>query len=62
MSDTVKCPLCGEAIPAGELQTHMEADNEEIQAVVINAIKQQHPEWVEKDGTCARCWDHYRRL
>ena len=57
-----ECPLCGEALAADELQAHVQADNEEIRGYVLSLIRTSHPERVESDGSCAKCWEHYCNL
>ena len=56
------CPLCGEAVAADELQAHVQADSEEIRSYVLSVIRTNHPEWVESNGSCAKCWEYYRDL
>ncbi len=56
------CPLCGRAVAADELQAHVQTDSEEIRAYVLSVIRTSHPEWVESDGSCAKCWEYYRNL
>lgn len=29
---------------------------------IIERIKKDHPEWVEKDGACPKCLEYYKRL
>jgi hypothetical protein len=29
---------------------------------VLDFLKKQHPEWVEKDGGCPRCIEYYESL
>ena len=29
---------------------------------MLEIIKNEHPEWVEKDGSCARCMEYYQQL
>ena len=56
------CPLCGEGLAADELQAHVQTDSEEIRRYVLSVIRTSHPEWVESDGSCAKCWEYYRNL
>ncbi len=56
------CPLCSQEVPVTELRAHVTADNEEIRAYIISAIRENNPQWVEGDGTCKKCWEHYREL
>jgi predicted RNA-binding Zn-ribbon protein involved in translation (DUF1610 family) len=57
------CPLCGEAISAGELRAHAAKDDQRFKhGLMIARIKQDHPEWVEADGACPKCVEYYRQL
>jgi len=29
---------------------------------IIARIKEQHPDWQEKDGACPKCIDYYKKL
>ena len=29
---------------------------------LVNKIKEEHPEWVEKDGACPKCIEYYKKL
>ena len=29
---------------------------------IIEQIKKDHPEWVEKDGACPKCIEYYKKL
>jgi hypothetical protein len=61
MSEPVTCPLCDDEIPASELvesappELFEEADLEEALAAIMEA----HPDWIEEDGACTRCWEEY---
>ena len=56
------CPLCGEAVLADELRAHVQTDRDEIRRYVLSVIRTSNPEWVESDGSCAKCWEYYRNL
>ncbi len=56
------CPLCNQEVPVTELRAHVAGDNEEIRAYIVGAIKKGNPQWGEDDGTCKKCWEHYREL
>ena len=58
----VKCVLCGEVVSADQLKAHLEEDNEEIRDYVLSVIRKNNPNWVAEDGSCAKCWEHYRNL
>lgn len=49
------CTICGRTISDREL-------HETLENHIIDAIGQEHPEWMESDGACARCVEHYRRI
>ena len=57
-----KCALCGEVVPADELQAHLKEDSDEIRDYVISVIRKNNPEWVAEDGSCPKCWEHFRNL
>ena len=48
------CSLCGEVIPPGTARVHHLAE-----AWVLEQIRREHPQWVEDDGLCPRCLEHY---
>ena len=56
------CPLCSQEVPVTELRAHVAADTEQIRGYIISAIRKHNPQWVEGDGTCEKCWEHYREL
>ena len=58
----VACPLCGDLVPAEDLRAHLRTDDDEIRNYVLSLIRTNHPQWVESDGTCAKCVEYYRRL
>lgn len=45
------CPLCGEKVEV--------LVEEGLSNLVISAIKQEHPDWVEEGGVCPRCVAYY---
>ncbi len=47
------CALCGKEVDS---VTHI------AEHWLINNIKEDHPEWVEKDGSCKKCIDYYKSL
>ncbi len=47
------CKLCG---------TESQRLNQELEDIVINMIKKEHPEWVASDGACQRCFEYYDQL
>ena len=36
--------------------------NHKIKHFVLSFIKEQHPDWVEKDGSCKKCLNYYENL
>ena len=50
-------PVCGEAVSAEIANLHALAEE-----WVIDQIRNEHPEWVEDDGLCPRCMEHYLSL
>ena len=28
---------------------------------IVDVIKEQHPEWVESDGICKKCYEYYKQ-
>ena len=50
------CPICDKELPR-ELRTVVPHTNRHI----IEAIKGKHPEWVDKEGICEKCYDHYKK-
>jgi hypothetical protein len=57
-----KCPLCGESIPSSEMRSHVEKDTRELRESAVNLIRRNHPQWVEEDGACSKCWEYYEAL
>lgn len=58
-----KCPICGEIVPVGEIRKHAAEDDQRFkQGNLIARIKQDHPEWIETDGTCPKCVEYYQKL
>jgi hypothetical protein len=45
-------------------QQHVEGDlihfKEHTEKHIVDLIKHDHPEWVESDGLCRKCYDYYR--
>ena len=50
------CPVCGKHLPRdmSKIVPHTEAH-------IVDAIKKKNPHWAEKDGTCKKCYDHYKK-
>ena len=47
------CPLCGKDTDSVEHITEQ---------FLLNMIRTEHPEWVDKNGLCPRCIEYYRKL
>jgi len=55
MAQEFKCPTCGKII-SRELLTIVSHTEEDI----IEAIKRDHPNWVQGDGICEKCYEYYK--
>lgn len=51
------CPVCKK-----EIDEHVIDVCRESYQFIIDRIKQEHPDWVEKDGACPKCVDYYKKL
>ena len=49
------CSVCGKKVP-GDMMVYMD----HTERHVIDLIKMDHPEWVEKDGACRKCVEYYK--
>jgi CheY-like chemotaxis protein len=58
----VTCPLCRESFSPEDLPAHIHEEQTSIRDYTIGMIKTLRPEWVEEDGSCARCWKFYAGL
>lgn len=47
------CALCGEDV---------ESVSHAAEKWLIEAIKEDHPDWVEDDGSCRKCIEYYKSL
>ncbi len=52
-----KCSLCNSMVPEESFYMHRK-----MEKAIINLIKKKNPNWVETDGSCARCYEYYRVL
>ncbi|MFH0732920.1 MAG: hypothetical protein V2A72_08430 [Candidatus Omnitrophota bacterium] len=50
------CPVCNERL-ARELPAIISHTEKHI----VDLIKKDHPAWEEKDGTCRKCYEHYKK-
>ncbi len=53
------CPLCGRIVPHNDLYPHFKRDWPVSYRGTIQVIKAYHPDWVEDQGVCLRCWRSY---
>jgi hypothetical protein len=51
-----RCPVCGEEV-CEDIHEYMDHTERHI----IDIIKKDHPEWVEKDGLCRKCREYYEK-
>lgn len=51
---TILCPLCNDKVDKLLYRYHLDDERQ-----VIGRIKEQNPEWSERDGACSRCVDYY---
>jgi len=49
------CPICHDSIK-DDLAIYMN----HTEGHIIDVIKEQHPEWSEKEGVCDKCVRYYR--
>jgi hypothetical protein len=50
------CPVCHKKIPY-----ELHAINSHTERHIVDEIKKKHPEWVEGDGMCGKCYDYYKK-
>ena len=51
------CPLCHKEVESEDYLFH-----NEIEEVLIDLIKKNHPKWIFKDGACPKCIEYYRAI
>jgi len=49
------CPICQEQIPDDVIKYTQHGDKH-----IVDLLKYDHPEWVEEDGLCTKCYDYYK--
>ncbi|HRZ40664.1 MAG TPA: hypothetical protein P5246_06620 [Candidatus Omnitrophota bacterium] len=49
------CPLCRKTCDKGlkEYVDHVESE-------IVEIIKQEHPEWIEKNNMCPKCYEYFK--
>lgn len=52
--NTYRCPVCHKEVPR-DVVVFFDHAKEHI----VEAIKKEHPEWVEEDGACTQCVKYY---
>jgi hypothetical protein len=52
-----KCPICKAMVEDDMVRLCQEAED-----WIVGSIRRAHPEWVQKDGSCAKCMDYYKGL
>jgi hypothetical protein len=51
-----KCSVCGKVIN-DDLKVYIDHTEKHV----VDVIKKDHPEWVEKNGICHKCEGYYRQ-
>ena len=49
------CPICRKRI-SRDLAVVIPHTEE----LIIDVIKKKHPDWVDKDGICKKCYEYYK--
>lgn len=57
MKEKKVCPVCKKITDTKVVDVCVTAYN-----YLIERIKEEHPEWVEKDGVCPRCVEYYEKM
>ena len=50
------CPVCGEHLPRDILVVIPHTEKH-----IVDEIKKKHPEWIESNGVCNKCYEHYKK-
>ena len=50
------CTACGQKVP-GDMMVFRDHTEKHI----VELIKSDHPEWMEKDGICQKCLQYYKQ-
>lgn len=51
-----KCTLCGKV-----MKDDLKEFIDHTETHVVDEIKKDHPDWVEKNGICHKCVEYYRQ-
>ena len=49
------CPICRELIPGDVVKYTQHGDKH-----IVDLLKYDHPDWVEQNGLCAKCYEYYK--
>lgn len=52
-----KCPICNRLVEENIVNLCRDAED-----WILQSIKRAHPDWIERDGTCSRCLNYYKKL
>ena len=50
------CPTCNKNMPRDLLVVIPHTEEH-----IVDVIKKNHPEWVEADGICKKCYEYYKK-
>ena len=50
------CSVCGARVPRDLILYVSHTDQH-----IIDEIRKNHPDWIEKDGICVKCVDYYKK-
>ena len=50
-----RCAVCGTRV-SGDMIIYMDHTEKHI----IDLVKHDHPDWVEKNGVCQKCFEYYK--
>jgi hypothetical protein len=53
------CPLCEQITAHRELYCFYNLDLTGSYRATLEVIRAYHPDWIERDGICPRCWKSY---
>ncbi len=51
-----QCGVCGKAI-----EDDLKRFVQHTEGHIVDLIKKKHPDWVEKDGVCPKCFEYYKK-
>ncbi|NQT95838.1 MAG: hypothetical protein HQ572_05250 [Candidatus Omnitrophica bacterium] len=51
-----RCPVCEMEMPRDLLVVIPHTEEH-----IVDIIKDKHPEWVESNGLCKKCYEHYKQ-